>query len=123
MKYLFSQGLLLVSSVIILFYLLRIPGFIPLESDSSFNWYNISTVLLLIFVFIEALVALLIYAVMKIFIFGIKGDIDKFLVTKWSVGISLTVLILLFLNLFHFLTLTWGIIIVVLIFLAVMFIR
>lgn len=123
MKYLLSQALLLLTSVIIMFYLFRISGFVPVNSDNSLNWYNISTVFLLIFIFVESFLALLIYAFMKFFVFGIKGEVNKYWITKWAVVVALIVLILLFLNVFNFLTLTWGIIIVVLIFLAVMFIR
>lgn len=123
MKYLLSQGLLLILSVIVLLYLFTVEGFLPVDRAGKENWYNISTVLILLFIATESLVSIVITVVLKAFILGRNGIINNFWVTKWAVAVSIALTLLILLNIFNFLPLGWGIIIVVLIFIGIVLLR
>jgi hypothetical protein len=112
MKYFISQLVLLIMSVIILYYLGTLTYFKPQNSDSSLNWYNLITVLTLLALAAESVVSIATHILLKVFIYGRKEHPPVFRSLKWGICAALLVPILFLLNIFHILSLEWGVLIV-----------
>lgn len=108
MKYFWMQLILGVVSVIFMYYFQTLEYFTPKDSDNFPNWYNISVVLVLIGLFTQSLVSLTIYIVQKALLYGRNENPPPYGALKWGISGALVIVALLVLNIFHFLTLTWG---------------
>lgn len=113
MKYFIGQLILLIVSVTILYYFGTLPYFKPFNSDLTPNWYNFVVVIALLSLAAEALVSLAIFTLMKLFIYGRRENPPIVSTLKWGFCAALLVPILLVLNVFHILSLEWGVLLVV----------
>lgn len=115
MKYLLSQLLVLVMSVIFLIYLASLEYFLPYTSSGEANWYNIVMVLVLVLFAVEAIASLVVYLGQKFIAYGWKEFPDYKSSLKWGIVVSLLFSISLFLHIFHIINFAWGLGVAVLI--------
>lgn len=121
MKYLLIQLITLIVTVILLYYISTLPYFYPETIDGEPNWYNIFYGLLLLFLVLESFISIAIYLVQKFTIYGRKEFPDKNFSIKWGLIISSLIIVLLLLNIFHILNITFGILIVVVVIIVALF--
>lgn len=118
MKFPLTITILLIFSVTFLYYLLNNSTFLPIDQLGNYNWFNIITIIFLSIILLFSLLSLLIYLGLTIS----KKIQNKELIVKLSVKYSLVVtlglLVVFLLNFFNILDLLWGIsiLVVVLIF-------
>ena len=108
MKLLLGQNLLILISVIILYYLFNIQTFLPYTSDGSINWQNVIVLIFFTSVILINLVSTIFVLISKIFL---KKALDKTLFYKsLKLGIIFTVGILsvFTLNFLHILNIYYG---------------
>lgn len=123
MKYLSIQTILLLASVIILYYFSTLTYFLPTAGDNSPNWYNIFAVIFVLFVLSQSIISLSVFFIEKIFTCG-KKEMPHFSRSlKWGLGISFGLIIVLLMHIFHLLNLAWGLVIGLVILLGILFIR
>ncbi|MBD3328931.1 hypothetical protein GF357_00345 [Candidatus Dojkabacteria bacterium] len=123
MKYFWIQLILGLLSVVFLYYFQTLDYFRPRDAENFPNWYNIATVLALIGLFTESLISLIIYLLQKLMLFGRNEFPPAHNALKWGVSAGLIVVALLLLNIFHFLTLTWGLAIVAVVILGILILK
>ncbi len=119
MKFLISQLTILILSVIFLYYLTSLSYFLPYDVDGSINWYSVSTVLFLIFLISQSLISLIIFIFQKYLAYGKKEFPDFRSSLKWGIGLSLSLVVAILLNIFHILTIQIGIIVIILVIIAI----
>jgi len=108
LKFLFLLVLILIFSVILLLYLLSLKDFLPFGTDRSYNWTNILTFLSFLSSIIFSLVSILLYIFLTVFLKKEDGRELKIVCIKWSIFFTLGLLLVLFLNFFHILSIYWG---------------
>jgi len=123
MKYLRVQIILFLLSVIFVYYFSTLEYFVPYNDELVLNWYNIVIVSIVIFLFIESLVGIIIYTYFKLKAYGRNEWPPYYVSLKWGLVSGITTLALLFLNSFNFLTLPWGIAIVIIVVIGVLLFR
>jgi hypothetical protein len=114
MKYLSIQTILLLLSVLFLYYLLNQNYFLPQDNVGNLNLIYFALFLVISTILIESFVSLLIYLVERIFIYkktettiGFMPPIKNSL--TWGLIISFSFTVALLLNIFHIISLPWGI--------------
>jgi hypothetical protein len=108
MKLLLGQGILITLSVIILYYLLNAPTFLPYMEDGSINWQNIIVLIFFTSVILSNLVSIIFVLINKIFL---KRALDKRLFyesIKFAVLFTLGILTVFVLNFLHILNIYYG---------------
>jgi hypothetical protein len=108
MKLLLGQGILITLSVIILYYLLNAPTFLPYMEDGSLNWQNIIVLIFFTSVILSNLVSIIFVLINKIFL---KRALDKRLFyesIKFAVLFTLGILTVFVLNFLHILNIYYG---------------
>jgi len=123
MKYVIIQTILLLLSVIFLYYFSTKGYFLPLDSNGKPLWLNISLVMSLIFITTQALFSILITFIQKRLFFGKKEMPPIFSSLKWGMGIAICLIMVILLNVFHLLSIQWGLLIVFLIFIVLILIK
>lgn len=113
MKYLLSQIFIFILSVIVLLYLSRLPGFTPFSQVGVIDWTNVGLIMFFLFLTAESIISVLIYLVEKFLAYGRKEFPSSRFSFKWGLGISLGLIILLFLHINHLITFPWALIVFV----------
>lgn len=111
MKYLLIQFAILLGSVMFLYYLSTLPYFLPFDSDGATNWYNVTVVVIGIFLLFESLIAISIYLFQKFLAYGWREFPGKKLSLNAGIIFSLVIVVLLLLNVLGLVTLSWGVVI------------
>lgn len=108
MKFLFTQTVLLITSVTLLLYLINLDYFLPYDSDINRNWYNISAILIFLFVSIQSLVSLTIFLGQKFLAFSWSEFPHHRVAFKWGIVFAVSLIGGIFLNIFDILIFPWG---------------
>jgi hypothetical protein len=123
MKYLLLQLLFLLFTVMILIYFISQVKFIPLTETGTPDWYNISTVLFLLFLLLQSIISLTIFLVRKFLTCGLKEFPSSRGAIKWGILSSFLFVIVLVFNIFHIVSILWGAIVAALILLALFLVK
>lgn len=115
MKFLIAQGLVALLSAVFMYYFTSLDYFLPLGEDGSVNWYTISAMLTVIFLFTQSIVSLALFMVQKFMAFGWKEFPHPRSALQWGSGVGIGIVVMLMLNSFHILSLQWGLVILALI--------
>ena len=107
MKFLFIQGVLFLFSVTLLLYLFSLEYFIPI-SDGIINLYNVSTVLILLFILSQSLVSLIIFLIQKFLAFRWSDFPHHGVTLKWGLIISGSFIVGLILHIMGILIFPWS---------------
>jgi hypothetical protein len=108
MKFLFVQIISLIVSVTFLLYLLSLEYFLPYGADGVLNYYNLVTVLILLFVLVESLISLLVFLVQKFVAFSWGEFPSHKLAVKWGLIFAVAIVGGILLNIFDILVFPWG---------------
>lgn len=109
MKNIYTNLLTLISSVTLLLYLANNQYFTPYTSGNITNWYNVTTVLITIWIAIFTSTFLISYLLKKKLAYG-KKEFPPARRSYIEAGIIATLFIIsLLLHIFHLLTFGWGI--------------
>jgi hypothetical protein len=109
MKFLLSLTISLITSVILLYYLLNNPTFLPFDTLGNYDWINIFTLILLLLVCLLSAFSLLIYFLLLSFK-KYQNRKDLILSTfKYASVFTLGLFMATILNYFHILDIAWGI--------------
>lgn len=108
MKLLLGQGLLVLLSVIILYYLLNVPIFLPYTTEGAVNWQNI-----IVLIFFTSIILFNVLSILFVLInrFFLKKTIDKRLFYKaFKFGLLITfgIITVFVLNFLHILNIYYG---------------
>jgi hypothetical protein len=115
MKYLLTQLAILVTSVIFLYFFSTLSDFVPFEDDGDLDWYAVTAVFATLFLFLQSLIAIIIFLVQKFLAYGWKEFPSRWLSLKWGIGLSIGILIILILHITHVLVFGWGVLILLII--------
>lgn len=107
MKFLFIQGVLFLFSVTLLIYLLSLDYFLPL-TNGSINLYNVSTVLILLFILVQSLISLVIFLLQKFLAFGWSDFPHHGIALKWGIIVSSSLVVGLVLHILGILIFPWS---------------
>ncbi|MCC7289712.1 hypothetical protein IT417_00440 [bacterium] len=107
MKYLLTQAGIAVLSVILLLYFFSLSYFVPLE-QGNINWYNVVTVLFLVFFFVESVVATIILLIEKFLTCGWKEFPHHSRSLKWGIGIGFCAILAMILSMYNVLPIFYG---------------
>jgi cation transport ATPase len=108
MKLLLGQGLLILLSVIILYYLLNAPTFLPYLEDGSINWQNLIVLIFFSSVILINLVSIIFVLIHKVFL---KKELDKELFyrsIKFGLLFTFGIVGVFVLNYLHILNIYYG---------------
>jgi hypothetical protein len=108
MKLLLGQGLLILLSVIILYYLLNAPTFLPYLEDGSINWQNLIVLIFFSSVILINLVSIIFVLIHKVFL---KKELDKKLFyrsIKFGLLFTFGIVGVFVLNYLHILNIYYG---------------
>ncbi len=108
MKFLFTQLVLLITSVIFLIYLFSLDYFLPYNFGNEVNWYNLSTVLILLFIFIQSFISLTIFLTQKFLAYSWSEFPNFKVAMKWGIIIATSFIGGFLLNVFSVLVFPWG---------------
>lgn len=100
MKYLLAQIFIGILSVILLSYFLSLDYFRPI-ADGLPNWYNISTVLFIVFFLTESLFSILFFSFEKFLTCGLREFPYHTRSLKWGIGIGFCCVLSLLLSMFN----------------------
>lgn len=110
MKYLLSQSILLILSVILLYFFFTTPQFLPTNTYGELDWYKISAVLVVIFLLLQSFISLVIYLTQKFLAYGKNEFPDKNYSLLWGLGLSFCIIISMLFHIFHLLNFSYSII-------------
>ena len=108
MKILLGQNILILISVIILYYLLNIQTFLPYTSNGLINWQNVTVLIFFSSVILINLVSTIFVLISRIFL---KRGFDKKLFYrsfKFGVIFTVGILAVFMLNFLHILNIYYG---------------
>lgn len=100
MKYIITQLSISIISVIFLLYFFSIEYFVP-KSSEVVNWYNISFVLLLIFLISQSIVSVIFFLVEKKLTCGVNEYPNYTRSFKWGIILSICLILSLLLSIFN----------------------
>jgi hypothetical protein len=123
MKYIGVQVLILICSVLFLYYFATQQYFLPENSDGQLLWSNLVIFLALIGTLLESLVALCVYIGQKVFFYGGIEWPRKRASLKWGFVVSVTLVLVIIMHLLHFIALPWGLMIATIIFIALFLLK
>jgi hypothetical protein len=108
MKLLLGQNLLILISVIILYYLFNIQTFLPYTLDGSINWQNVIVLIFFTSIILINLVSTIFVLISKFFL---KKPLDKGLFRqsfKFGIIFTMGILSVFTLNFLHILNIYYG---------------
>jgi hypothetical protein len=108
MKLLLGQGVLVLLSVIILYYLFNAPTFLPYMEDGSISWQNI-----IVLIFFTSIILVNILSILFVLInrYFLKKFLDKKLFSqsfKFAILVTFGILAVFVLNFLHILNIYYG---------------
>ena len=108
MKLLLGQGLMVLLSVIILYYLFNAPTFLPYIQDGSINWQNI-----IVLIFFTSMILINVLSILFVLInrYFLKKALDKgiFLRSfKFAILFTFGIIAVFVLNFLHILNIYYG---------------
>lgn len=108
MKFLFVQVISLIISVTFLLYLTSLEYFLPYTSQGLVDYYNLTTVLILLFLAVQSFVSLIIFLFQKFLAFELSEFPNHSHALKWGLIIAVSLVAGILLNLFDILVFPWG---------------
>lgn len=109
MKNIYTNTITLIASVMLLLYLISNQYFTPYSAGETANWYNITIVLIVLWVTVYSFTFLLSYLTKKKLAYG-KNEFPPARRSQIESALLATLLIVsILLHLFHILTFTWGV--------------
>lgn len=100
MKYLLTQISILIVTVILLSYFFSLNYFLP-TVDGNINWYNVLTVLFLIFFLTQSVFSTIFFLFEKFLTCGIKEFPNHNRSLKWGIGIGFCCIFSLLVGMFN----------------------
>ncbi len=107
MKYFLFQLLILFSSAMFVLFLFQQESFQPFDLEGNVDWYNVSTLLFFVFLFLQGLLSTLLYLFQKFLTCGLKEFPSFGASLKWGLLLSFIFILLLLLNIFHIINFVW----------------
>ncbi len=115
MKYIFLQTFVTFLGAMFLLFLFQQEHFLPFDESQEFDWYNIFTVLFFLFLIIQGVIFLILYLFQKFLTCGIKEFPSYNYSLKWGILVSILFILVILLNIYNIMGLTWGLLAIVLI--------
>ncbi len=115
MKYIFLQTFVTFLGAMFLLFLFQQEHFLPFDESQEFDWYNIFTVLFFLFLIIQGVISLILYLFQKFLTCGIKEFPSYNYSLKWGILVSILFILVILLNIYNIMGLTWGLLAIVLI--------
>jgi hypothetical protein len=115
MRYILFQILVVFFSAMFLLFLFQQESFSPKDLEGNVDWYSVSTVLFFVFLSLQSIFSIVLFIFQKFLTCGIKEFPSFNQSLKWGVIVSFLFILILILNLFNVINLTWGLVILVLI--------
>lgn len=116
-KYLSTIGLSLIFSVGFLYYLIQNPNFAPNDSG-GLVWVNILVFFLLLLIILVCVLNLVIFGIRKFIFREIPNDIQIKRSIKYSLELTLGIMVIYLLHFYHILSFWWGLGILIVVILA-----
>ncbi|GAB4162979.1 MAG: hypothetical protein Fur003_5800 [Candidatus Dojkabacteria bacterium] len=123
MKFLWIHITIWVASVISALYLSSLDYFTPRNNIGEIRWYNVFVMFGLLFLFVYTSVSLGHFLTKKFLAYGKKEFPDIASSFIWGITVALIVVVLLLLNIFHFLNFAWGVTIVIVLIVGALLLR
>lgn len=123
MKFLSVQLILLLLSVIFLYYFSTLPYFTPYTKTGDIEWYNVFLVLGISGVVIQSIISIIIFMYQKLRAFGKKEFPPYEDALMWGITVTILIITLALLNIFHLLELQWGLILIGVFLIIIWFLR
>lgn len=108
MKFLISQILIGIGSVVLMLYLTGKEYFVPVDSSGSIAIYNVLIMGLLFFVLLQAIGSIISMLIKKKIAFGRKEFPPALPCLIDGIALALGLIVVLIMNYFHILSLAWG---------------
>lgn len=116
-KYLLTNGSVLLFSVGFLYYLIQNPNFVP-STYGGYQWVNILVFFFLLLLAIFSLGNLIIFGFRKLFFKEIADTVQFRRSIRYSILLTLGILIVYLLHFYHILSFWWGLGILIVVILA-----
>jgi hypothetical protein len=116
-KYLLTNGSVLLFSVGFLYYLIQNPNFVP-STYGGYQWVNILVFFFLLLLAIFSLGNLIIFGFRKLFFKDIAEAVQIRRSIRYSILLTLGILIVYLLHFYHILSFWWGLGILIVVILA-----
>lgn len=116
-KYLATIGLSLIFSVAFLCYLILNPNFVP-NGAGGLAWINILLFFLLLLIILVCILNLVIFGIRKLFFRELPNGIQIKRSIRYSLELTLGILIVYLLHFYHVLSFWWGVGILIVVILA-----
>ena len=116
-KYLLTNGSVLLFSVGFLYYLIQNPNFVP-STYGGYQWVNILVFFFLLLLIIFSLGNLIIFGFRKLFFKEIADTVQFRRSIRYSILLTLGILIVYLLHFYHILSFWWGLGILIVVILA-----
>ncbi len=113
MKFIFLQTFLIFFSAMFLLFLFGQDHFLPFDEKENIDWYNVSSVLIFLFFFIQGFFSIVLFLFQKFLTCGLKEFPSFNMSLKWGILTSLLVILIIILNIFHVVNLLWGLLIII----------
>ena len=108
MKYLLLQLLVLIASVMFLYYFSTLEGFLPYLEGGEPNWYSISIFIVLVAFILEGVTGAISYMIQKFSAYGIREFPSSAISLRIGLSFAISWSIAITLHLFHILHFGWG---------------
>ena len=115
MKFLSLQVFIIFTSAIFLLFLFGQEHFLPFDDVEKIDWYNVSSVLIFAFFLMQGFFSISLFLFQKFLTCGLKEFPAFNTSLKWGILISLLIILIVILNIFHIVTLVWGLVIIIII--------
>ena len=116
-KYLLTNGSVLLFSVGFLYYLIQNPNFVP-STYGGYQWVNILVFFFLLLLAIFSLGNLIIFGFRKLFFKDIAEAVQIRRSIRYSILLTLGILIVYLLHFYHILSFWWGLGVLIVVILA-----
>lgn len=116
-KYLFTTGFALIFSVGFLYYLIQNSNFLP-NSAAGYEWVNILVFFFLVIVGVVSFLNLVIFGIRKVLFKQLPNDIQIKMSIRYSLLLTLGLLVVYLLHFYHILGFWWGLGILIVVILA-----
>ena len=123
MKFLFLQAFIIFISAIFLLFLFGQDNFLPLNSKENVDLYNVSSVLIFFFFLSQAFFSILLFLFQKFLTCGLKEFPPFNTSLKWGIIVSLLIILIVILNIFHVVNFVWGLVIIFVIIVMLLLIK
>ncbi len=123
MRYIFFQIFIVFLSAMFLLFLFDQESFLPFDLDRNIDWYNVSSVLFFLFLSLQGIFSIILFLIQKFLTCGLKEFPPLNMSLKWGIIISILIVFLLILNVFHIVNLAWGLVILLLLLVLLVLIK